>query len=121
MTLFLISGVYSFLSTLTAHRVGERRNHREFFSSFKGLKTLALFLTYIFVILGMMHSFSMKRGTEMIYATNLGVCKLSPMLPVFEGRMYYESQTNNFVIISNAPGVMYIEDLGSNQPPTCFQ
>lgn len=118
--MIILGGAIGFLGSMAAYRVAEKITHREFMSTPEGRRLAVVTALFLCMILGMTQTFFMMEGPAVYYSSELGVCQLVPMMPVYGGDLYFERENSNFVVVSSSRIVFFIPHLSSNTAPACI-
>lgn len=120
MAIIFFGGITAILATLSVYRVGAGKTHREFFASPLGAKFGVVGALYFFMILGVLRSTSMMYGPVIYYHFKTDICELAPMVPVNDGHLYFDRDSQNFIIMSDGKIFYYIPHYASLQKPDCI-
>ncbi|MDT0682610.1 hypothetical protein RM543_07930 [Roseicyclus sp. F158] len=113
--IWLLGSMFVF-SSMLAYRVLDGRTCREFLSSPEGRGFGVLLALWIIFLIGTVRSSSMMHGPTFHYSPEEKVCRLAPMMPVYGGDLYFDQQSNNFVIINDGKILLHVPHLTSEAP-----
>lgn len=114
---FLFLPFIAIFGTLSAHRVMEKKSFTQFFGSHSGVKlAISVSLTF-FLVLGVIRLIGSMYGPTVFFKASAGFCRLSPIMPVFGGSLYFNQESENFVVIDNGEIIFAIPRFGSSSDP----
>jgi hypothetical protein len=74
-----------------------------------------------FGFLGSLRSLGMVAPSTFKFSTDLGVCELSPMFPIYGGDLYYDRKSAGYIIFGSPPFAIFLENPLEPIAPECLQ
>lgn len=106
--------------TLAAFQVGSKISHREFLLTSDGRLLLILVFLLVIAVLGTWRTYALSASKAFHFPTEFGTCELAPMFPVFGGNLFFEKQSQSYVVFDNLGRGMYWRKRSDLAPPACL-
>lgn len=106
--------------TLAAFKVGSRISLREFIRTSEGRLLFVITVLFMIAIIGAWRTFALTAADMFHYPTETGTCQLAPMFPVFGGDLFFEKQSQSYIVLDKQNRGFYWREQSNLPTPSCL-
>lgn len=114
--LLIIKGITGLLAV---RNVGSKISHIDFVGMKEGRQLAIAIVLLVCFSAGIMRSYALMYGPSALYTSSAGSCELGVLFPVFEGVLFYDAQSKNFLVQTEGEGSIHIPSAHHSIPSNC--